>query len=365
MSKHEERDIVVKIDTATVIRVLYIVLLGLLFFSLLSKVVQPLILILISFFLAIGLNPAVSWIAGKLKSGSRTVATGVAYLAVVAFLGTFFALVFPPIVKQTVDFVKEVPGTIQDLRENNQSVSNFIERYKIDEEVNRFTDDFSSRFTDLGRPVLSTAGKIGTTIASIIVVFVLTFMMLVEGPGWFDKYVKTLSPPKRERRRKNAKKMYKVIVGYVNGQVLIAALGGFFATATLIISSQIMDVTVNSIALGGIVALFALLPLIGTTIGAVLVVLSTLIVSLPLAIVMAVYFVVYQQIENVTIQPFIQSRSSSLTPLIVFVSAILGVAIGGILGALLAIPAAGCIKVLVDDYYSQKTKKLNSVPDNT
>lgn len=354
MSEHEKKDFVVKIDTATVIRVLYIVLIGLLLFSLLDKIIQPLILILVSFFLAIGLNPIVSWIAGKLKSGSRTVATGFAYIAVVAFLGTFFALVFPPIVKQTVDFVKEVPNTIQDLRKNNQSVSNFVEKYNIDEEVNRFTDDFSSRFTDLGRPVLSTAGKIGTTIVSIIVVFVLTFMMLVEGPVWFDKYIKTLSLSKRERQRKNAKKMYKVIVGYVNGQVLIAALGGFFATIALIISSQIMDVTVNSIALGGIAALFALLPLIGTTIGAILVVLSTLIVSLPLAIVIAIYFIIYQQIENITIQPFIQSRSSSLTPLIVFVSAIVGVALGGILGALLAIPAAGCIKVLVNDYYSRR-----------
>ena len=356
MSNDKNQHTTIKIDNSTVIRVLIIVLVGILVFSVLDKLIQPLILILISFFLAIGLNPIVSWITRMLRSKSRGAATGVAYIAVVAFLVTFFALVFPPIVRQTVDFVKEVPATVQDLRQNNKAVSNFIQKYKIDEEVNRFTDDFSSRYTDLGRPVLTTASKVGATIVSVIVVFVLTFMMLVEGPSWFDKYLKTLKPASRERHKQNAKKMYKVIVGYVNGQVIIAALGGFFATLALIISSQILDVSVNAIALGGIVALFALLPMIGTTIGAILVVLSSLIVSVPLAIVIAIYFVIYQQIENVTIQPFIQARSSSLTPLIVFVSAILGVALGGILGALLAIPAAGCIKVLVDDYFNRKVR---------
>lgn len=357
MGKNEEKEILVKIDSSTVLRVLYIVLAGLLLFSILDKVVQPLILIIISFFLAIGLNPAVSWIAKKLPSGSRATATGVAYIAVVAFLTFFFALVFPPIVSQTIDFVKEVPETIQDVRQNNEPVKNFIEKYKIDEEVDGLTNDLRSRFTDLGGPALSAAGKVGTTLASIVVVFVLTFMMLVEGPGWFDKYIKSLKPERRERHKALSKKMYKVIVGYVNGQVIIAGLGGFFATITLFISSKILDVDVNTVALGGIVALFALLPLIGTTIGSILVILSVLIVSVPMAIIMTIYFIIYQQIENVTIQPYIQSRTSSLTPLLVIISALVGVSIGGILGALLAIPAAGCIKVLIDDYFKRRIKQ--------
>jgi predicted PurR-regulated permease PerM len=356
MKDDKNNQLNIKVDNSTVIRVLFIVLLGLLAFSVLDKVVQPLILILISFFLAIGLNPTVSWISRRLKNGSRTLATGVAYIIVVAFLTTFFSLVFPPIVRQTIDFLKEVPDTIQDVRRDNETVKNIIEKYKINEEVDQFTNDLGARVGDLGKPALSAAGKVGETLASIVIVFVLTFMMLVEGPTWFSKYIKTLKPDKRERQKELAKKMYKVIVGYVNGQVIIAVLGGFFATLALVISSQILDVTVNSVALGGIVALFALLPLIGTTIGAILVILSTLIVSWPLALIMAIYFVIYQQIENVTIQPFIQSRSSSMTPLLVIISALLGVALGGILGALLAIPAAGCIKVIVDDYLVRKRK---------
>lgn len=356
------KDINVKIDNSTVIRVLYIILLGLLFFSVLGKITQPLILIVISFFLAIALNPAVSWIAKKLPSGSRSAATGVAYVAVVAFLVGFFALIFPPIVRQTVSFVKDVPETVQNFKNNNETAKKLVERYKIDKQVDNLTSDLKTKLSKTGGPALSAAGKIGSTIGSIVIVFVLTFMMLVEGPNWFKHYFKLVNPAKRSHQKMLAKRMYKVIVGYVNGQVLIAALGGFFATITLFIASHFMHVNINAIALGGLVALFALLPMVGTTIGAILVVLSSLIVSVPLAIVMAIFFVIYQQLENITIQPYIQSRTNTLTPLLVIISALLGVAIGGILGALLAIPAAGCIKVLADDYYE---RRVSSRPETT
>jgi predicted PurR-regulated permease PerM len=74
---------------------------------------------------------------------------------------------------------------------------------------------------------------------------------------------------------------------------------------------------------------------------------------------MAFYFVVYQQIENATIQPYIQSKGNELTPMLVFIAAILGVGFGGILGAFIAIPAAGCLKILADDYF----ETLSSDPE--
>jgi predicted PurR-regulated permease PerM len=79
-------------------------------------------------------------------------------------------------------------------------------------------------------------------------------------------------------------------------------------------------------------------------------VLFSLFASVPLAITMLIYFIIYQQIENTTIQPFVQSRANELTPLIVFIAAILGIGFGGLLGGIVAIPIAGCAKVLFDDY---------------
>lgn len=353
MARDKETHLTVTIDNNTVIRVLGLIVATVLVVMFFRNIVQPLTLILVSFFLALALNPAVSLISKKLKTKSRGLATGIAYAFVLTFLVTFFTLVVPPLVKQTVDFIKEVPAAIQEFKRDGSAVNNLVNRYNLEEEIDQFSSDFGSRFEDLGKPVLSTAGKIGSTVVSSIVVLVLTFMMLVEGPGWVNRFWAVQPANKREHRKEIGKRMYRVVTNYVNGQVIIAAMGGAFAMIAIFILSQVFDAPVNAIALGGIIALFALLPLIGTILGSVVVVLACLLVSAPLAIAVAIYFIIYQQIENVTIQPYVQARGNNLTPLIVFVAALLGVGFGGILGAFLAIPTAGCLKILIEDHYQK------------
>ncbi len=357
MSILGNKRLTVNIETKTVLRILGIILAVLLVIGFIHTVVTPLKLVFVSFLLALALNPAVAKIASLLPNKSRTHATGMAYILVLIFLVAFISFVFPPLIKQTAEFVKEVPSTIQDYKNNNSPVNDFIERYNLQDQVNAFTNDFGHRFKDVGKPVLSTAGAIGTAVANTIIVLVLTFMMLVEGPIWVQRFWGIQAASKRAHRQRIAARMYKVVTNYVNGQVLIAAIGGAFATIMIFILSQVFDASVNAIALGGIITLFALLPLIGTTIGAVLVVLACLLVSAPLALAIAIYFIVYQQIENVTIQPYIQSRGNNLTPLIVFIAALLGVGFGGILGAFVAIPAAGCIKILVEEYFASRANR--------
>jgi len=99
-----------------------------------------------------------------------------------------------------------------------------------------------------------------------------------------------------------------------------------------------------------------LIPMIGNTIGGILVVLACLFVSTPLAIIMAIFFVLYQQIENVSLQPYIQAKYNELTPLLVFVAALIGISYAGFLGALIAIPVAGCAKILFLDYLERKQR---------
>lgn len=344
----------IRIESGTIIRLLAFAFAALLALKFLEHITTALLLIAIAFFLALALNPAVSRISQMLKLKSRAAATGIAYLLVLAFLAAFIAFVFPPLVKQTADFIQEVPSSIQDFKENDSTARDFVQRYGLEEQINRFTDDFGSRFGDIGKPVLSTAGAIGAAVAQTITVLVLTFMMLVEGHGWLERLWSAQPAAKRAHRRKLAQDAYRTVTNYVNGQIFIAALAGFFAAIALFIFREIFDANVNPIALGGIVSLFALLPLIGTTIGAIIVVLACLLVSFPLAVAAAIFFLVYQQIENVTIQPYVQSRTNNLTPLIVFISAIIGVSVGGIFGAFVAIPVAGCLKILVEDYYGHK-----------
>lgn len=150
------------------------------------------------------------------------------------------------------------------------------------------------------------------------------------------------------------RRMYEVVTGYVNGQLLIASIAGVFALIALLITSTIFDATINPIALALIVALIGLIPMIGNTVAAVIVVVLCSFVSLPLAITMAIFFLVYQQIENATLQPYIQAKYNELTPLMVFIAAIIGVSIAGFLGALIAIPVAGCLRVYLVEYHGSR-----------
>jgi predicted PurR-regulated permease PerM len=112
-----------------------------------------------------------------------------------------------------------------------------------------------------------------------------------------------------------------------------------------------MDVNINALALAGIVAVFGVIPLFGNPIAAALVVLASLLSSISLGVVMIIYFVVYFFIENHTFQPYIQSRLNELSPLLVFIAALIGVGFGGILGAIIAIPAATTIKIIIEDQF--------------
>ena len=149
-------------------------------------------------------------------------------------------------------------------------------------------------------------------------------------------------------------KMYDIVTSYVNGQLLISAIAAVFALFGLLIASTLLGVSINAVGLAGIIAITGLIPMIGTLIGATIVVSVSLLSSLPLAIIMLAFFIVYQQIENVTIQPYIQSKKSELTPLLVFIAAILGIGFGGLLGAFIAIPVAACLRIVIIDYYQRK-----------
>ncbi len=358
MAIDKNNEVKFNIESKSVVKTILIVFAALLLAALIKVTSHALILIFFSFFLALALNPAVSWIAKRLKSGSRVRATGIAYIIVLGLLITFFALVIPPLIRQTIDFIKDVPQTVNSFTADDSAFSKFIDRNHLNDQVNSLTQDFGNKFKNLQEPALSAAGAIGNAFVSTITVLVLTFMMLIEGPSWFEKILAIQPKNKRQARKNLALKLYRVVTNYVNGQVIVSFIAGSFAFIALTIASNVYNTSVNTVALAAIIMLFGLLPLIGATIGAVLVVLACLLSSTALAITMAIFFVVYQQVENLTIQPYIQSKTNSLTPLIVFVAALIGVSIGGLLGAFIAIPTAGCIKIFVEDYYSGRQDYL-------
>ncbi len=344
------------VSNKTVIRVIALVVLSVIALAVLRKLTQVLTLIGVSAFLALALNPAVSWLNSRIRIKSRVRATAITYVVVLTLLISFFSMVIPPLVKQTTDFVSTAPRLITDFKDRDTALSRFVYRYNLDEKLTEFGRELSGQAINLPRSTFTAVNKVGSALFSIISVLVLTFMMLVEGPAWIARFWRMHPSKMREERKQLALRMYGVITGYVNGQLLITTIAASFALIALVIASTIFDASINPVALAGIVGLFGLIPMIGNTVAAVIVVLACLLVSTPLAIVMAVFFVLYQQIENVTIQPYIQSKKNELTPLIVFIAALLGASFGGLLGAFLAIPAAGCLRILAEDAYHRRIR---------
>ena len=345
MKLFSNRKVIVSFDLLTVVKVTLVVMAVLLAFDFLADLKQVLTLIVVAAFLAVALNPVVSKVTHHLPSKNRMLATGIAFSLVVTIIIAFLALTVPPIARQVSQFANELPETVENFKAQDNFAANLVNRYNLDTEISEAAKDIGSRVAGIDGGLSNTVNKVTSTIFSVVAVLIMTFMMVVEGPRMIQQAMALSDPAKLAKRRRLLKQMYEVVVGYVNGQLVIAMI----AAAVSLVAMVILGVP-NSLAMAGIVGLFGMIPLIGATLAAVIVVLSTMLVSVKLAIIMAVFFLVYQQIENATIQPYIQGRRSSLSVLTVFISALVGASIAGLFGAFLAIPLAGCLKILADDY---------------
>lgn len=349
------------ISNRTILRVVALVLAAYLTVRISLHLTHPITLVLVSAFLAMALNPAVHWISSKLgRKTKRSTATALAFLLVIGVVIGFFSLVLPPLVNQIGSFIEDVPQTVQNVKTQDSPVGRTVRRYKLDTQIDNFSSDFSSKIS--ARPVLATAGRIGGTLVSTLAVLAMTFMMLNEGPAWVERVMSVQPDKRRQHRRVLLGRMYSMVTGYVNGQIIMAVIAGAFCLVALLISSSVLHVTVNAVALAGILAIFALIPMIGNPIGSIFVVIGCLLVSLNLAVIIIIYFLLYFQIENITLQPYIQSKQNELTPLTVFVAALLGISFGGILGALFAIPVAGCVRIVLLDWFNKKGYHISSTP---
>lgn len=348
LKKEKHQTVEITISNRTVVRVLGLVILSLLFLGVLRQVGEALVLIFVAFFLALSLNAPVHWIADHLpgkRRGSRTLATGVSFLFVVLLLGGFLASFAPPLVRETRSFLEAVPGLVEDVRDEDSSLGSFISRYDLQDDIDKISDQLSNRLGNFSGTAVSTLSRVGGGIVSTLTVLVLTFMMLAEGPAWAARFKRLIPLERRKHAEELGSDMYRVVKGYVNGQVLLAA------TAAIILLPPFFALHISyPIALMVVVFICGLIPLVGHTIGAVIVSSVALFTSPFAAIIVLVYYILYQQIENYFIQPHIQANATNMSPLLVFASVIIGVSFSGLLGGLLAIPIAGCLRILVLDY---------------
>lgn len=359
LNKHPHRhEISVTVSTGTFIRLALLTVSTIFILLAVKKASHALLLIFIAFFLALALNAPVHWLSGRLpgkRRGSRSLATSLSFFIVVLLLGGFIASISPPLVKQTENFVNAAPRLVRDFRSQDSETGKLIRKYHLEKQVNTFSNQLSARLKNSGGAAFSTLQRIGNSAFSVLTIFVLTFMMLVEGPRWF-RFLQDVIPDRHEKRVNYLlAQMYKVVKGYVNGQVLLAAL------AAILIMPAILLLHISyPIALMVVVFICGLIPMVGHTIGAIIVTTVALFHSTTAAVIILAYYILYQQLENIFIQPRIQANSTNMSPLIVFMSVVVGVSFGGLFGGLVAIPVAGCIRILILEYL--RYRKILSEP---
>ena len=351
----------ITIDTDTILRIIAIIIgfaIALLF---LSTVRQALSLIFIAAFLALALHNPVTAISSRITRGRRGAATAIAYFLVVGLIGLFLSTIVPPFVEQTGEFLDNLPEYVDDFASDEGFIADTVRKYELDNEIREFGENLRNQLGDTTGPIFSGITQIGTAIVSLLTVLVLAFFMLVEGPEWLRRFWLLQPEDKREHRIELARRMHHVITSYVNGQMFIALLA---ASASLVM--MLIVGIPFALPLAGLVGLFGLIPLVGATLGSVVVILVAASQSVYAAVAMLIFFLVYQQIENNVIQPYIQSRTLEVSPLLVLIAVIFGISIGGILGGFVAIPAAACIRILLIDYLENRNKiKLEDDKPNT
>lgn len=365
--KPETQEVSITISLQTFVRLTLLVLATIVLFGAIQKAAHALLLIFIAFFLALALNSPVNWVSRHLPGrgrGSRVLATAASYLIVIIALGAFIASFAPPLVKQTQSLVSAAPRLVEDFQSQDNASGKFIREHKLEDDIEAATAQLTDRLKSSGSAAFSTVQKVGSGFVGVLTILVLTFMMLVEGPRW-RSFFRDITPSRhKDLYERMTADMYGVIKGYVNGQLLLATIAALFIAPVLFI----LDIS-YPVALMLIVLLCGLVPMVGHTIGAIIVTTVALFTSFNAAIIILAYYILYQQIENYFVQPRVQANTTNMSPLLVFSALIVGIALGGVAGGLLAIPIAGCLRIGLLEYLRSQgiidSKKFNKLTTET
>jgi predicted PurR-regulated permease PerM len=309
--------------------------------------------VVIALFLALALNPLVGWIQRHtpLNRGS---AIGVAYLLVlIVIVGIGWTFV-PKLIDEVNGLIQALPDYVHRLTHGRGRLGFLERKYHIVEKVRAQVDKGgASRVLGLTGTAISVTKSVISIVAATVTIVFLTFFMLLEGRSWVERFYTLLSPESQPRWRKVGNDIYRTVGGYVTGNILISIIAGAGNTVVLLI----MGVP-YAVALGLLVAFLDLIPLAGATVAGVIVAAVAFLHSVPAGIVVVIFFVVYQQVENHVLQPVIYGKTVQLSPLAVLIAVLVGAELAGIIGALAAIPVAGALQVIVRDQLAHRHRAI-------
>lgn len=348
----------IEVDTRTFVR-FWLVILG---FGLVGmfiwKAWEALIIIGISLFLAVAIRPLAKRINRLTKKDHATSSSVIAYALVIGFLGVIIALVGPVVIDQTTQFVQQLPDTFEHTLGGWNGINNFgrtIGINNLQDEIAKNLQAFSSGFlANFGNTLVVSVGTIAQVLTNVILTIVLTLFFSLEGPGIVESFWAMLEGKHKNSEirayKKLTQRMVDVFSTYVSHQAMVAFLDGCVVTIVILVLAVLFGFQ-GSLALPmGLLALvFYLIPMFGPIISCGLITLILLLSSPVAAAVFLIFYVVYAQIENNVIAPKIQGSALNLPATVVLVAIIIGMNVFGLIGAIIAIPIAGCVKVLIEE----------------
>lgn len=319
-----------------------------------------LVYILVAIFLTLAINPLVAWLMRRgLRSRGLASATA-CLLVLVAIAGIGFAFI-PTLVDNVNNFVNAVPGYVDDLTHGKGRLGFLETKYQVVEKLETYVKQGGAKklLGLSGAAISITKGVLNIIVGTVTVAF-LTFFMLIEGPAWMERFYGLLPPASQPRWRAVGHGIYRQVGGYVTGNLVISLIAGSLTTLVLLLLG-----VPYAVALGLIVGLLDLIPLVGATVAAVIIAAVAFLHSVVAGIVVIVFFVIYQQVENHILQPLVYNRTVALSPLAILVSVLVGAELAGVLGALAAIPVAGAIQVVILDFLRARRERAIKAPATT
>ena len=310
----------------------------------LASASQVFVLILVALFLATGLNPAVEVI--RRRGASRTTAVAIIFISVLSLVGIFLALVVPPLVRQTTHLIEIAPSLLQDLK-NNPTIADLNSHYA-------FIDTLQKKLTSItsdGTLIITAFGGVigvGKTVLSGtftgLTILVLTLYFITSLPEATAIGLKLVPASRRPRVALLVDAVIARVGAFVGSQILIS----FFASIFVTILSLILGLP-SPIAIGIIVFICGLVPLIGHFLGCGIVTLIAATQSVAIGIIAFVSYVVYVQIENYVVTPKIMKRTLALPGAVTIIAALIGTSLLGLVGGLLAVPVAASVILILEE----------------
>lgn len=318
----------------------------------LASASQIFIIILLALYLAMGLNPAVE--ALRQRGLSRASAVGVIFVAVIAFVTFFIAVVIPPVVSQGSSLITSAPGLLRDL-ETHPLIADLNSQFGIIDTLQRQLSEVTSD----GTLIISAFGGVvgvGKTVLSGaftgITVLILTLYFIVGLPQATNFGLRFVPATRRDRVSRLTHAIIARVGSFVGSQIVIA----FMAAIFVLILSFTLDLP-SPFAIAMIVLVCGFIPLIGHYIGSTIVTMIALTQSLLYGVIAFVAYVVYVQIENYLVTPKIMKRALNVPGAVTIIAALLGTSLLGLIGGLLAVPIAASIILILEEVVFPQTEK--------